>query len=383
MSDLPESVENELKPLRAEIDSIDKQLVELLNKRAQCARKVGEVKGRVNAPVFRPERENVVIRNAAANNRGPLPSEALGRIFREIMSACRSLEEKISVAYLGPKGTYSEMAMEKQFGSSVNGIACDRIDEIFRAVEAGTAQFGIVPMENSTEGSVNRTLDCLLRTDLTIIGECSIPIHHNLLTKSGTLDGITRVYSHPQSLGQCVGWLNAHVPALDRLTASSNGEAARIASEDEHVAAIASERAGVAYGLKVVQSHIQDDACNRTRFVVLSRHSTLPSKAPGKDKTSLIISMPNRAGSLYHCLAPLSAHKVSMTRFESRPARNGAWEYYFYLDIEGHAKTPEIQAALDDLKNACAFYKYLGSYPFELTFADNCAEEVCDGKDND
>ena len=366
MDKSPESIEQAIKPLRAQIDSIDTQIVQLLNQRAQCAREVGMIKSRGNAPVFRPERENNVIRNAIAKSSGPIAPESLKHIFREIMSACRALENVTTVAFLGPKGTFSEMAMEKQFGTSVNGLACDRIDEIFRAVEAGTAEFGILPMENSTEGSVNRTLDCLLRTNLTIIGECSIPIHHNVLTQSGTLEGITKIYSHPQSLGQCVGWLNAHAPHLERLTASSNGEAARLAASDPTVAAIAGERAGDLYHLRVAHAHIQDDASNRTRFVVLSRQGTQPSSLREQDKTSLIISMPNRAGALYHALEPLDRHGVSMTRFESRPARNGAWEYYFYLDLEGHSATPEIAVALKDLQEGCAFFKNLGSYPAEV-----------------
>ncbi len=365
MSELPLEIEKKIAPLRAEIDRIDTELVKLLNQRAQCARDVGVIKSQSETPIFRPEREGDVIRNVVSKSKGPLEDEGMAGIFREIMSACRALERNISVAYLGPKGTFSEMAVEKQFGSSVNGIACDQIEEVFRAVEAGTAHFGIVPMENSTEGSVNRTMDCLLRTSLTIIGEVSVAVHHNLLTQTGTLEGIEKIYSHPQSLGQCVGWLNSHMPKVARLPASSNGEAARRAAQDKTVAAIAGEKAAGAYCLQIAAAHIQDEASNRTRFVILSRQGTLPSNPPGKDKTSLIVSVPNKAGAIYHALKPLDDHSVSMTKFESRPAKNGTWAYYFYIDIEGHAKTPKISKALDDLKALCGFFKILGSYPVE------------------
>ncbi|MCD8339033.1 MAG: prephenate dehydratase [Burkholderiales bacterium] len=365
MSNLPEDVEKKVAPIRKEIDRIDTELVKLLNERAQCARAVGVIKSQTASPVFRPEREGDVIRNVVSKSHGPLESNSLAAIFQEIMSACRALERNTSVAYLGPKGTFSEMAMEKKFGTTVNGIPCDQIEEVFRAVEAGTAQFGIVPMENSTEGSVNRTMDSLLRTSLTIIGEISVPVHHNLLTQSGTMDGIEKIYSHPQSLGQCVGWLNSHASGIPRFPVSSNGEAARKAAQDPTAAAIAGEKAAGAYCLQIAAAHIQDDASNRTRFVVLANQGTMPSSPPGQDKTSLIVSVPNKAGAIYHALKPLDDHGVSMTRFESRPARNGTWAYYFYIDIEGHAKDPKIANALNDLKNACGFFKNLGSYPFE------------------
>ncbi len=368
MAEIKTNVDADLAPLREEINSIDAKIIELLDQRAKNAKRIGEIKGQTDAPVYRPERENQVILNAVEHSDGSLKPEGISRIFREIMSACRSLESSTSVAFLGPRGTFSEMAMFKQFGHSIRGLACDQIEEVFRAVEAGTAQFGIVPMENSTEGSVNRTLDALLRTSLSIIAEVSVPVEHNLLTKTGTLEGVTRIYSHPQSLGQCVGWLNNNLADLPRLTASSNGEAARMASEDPTIAAIAGETAAEAFGLKPVYCHIQDDAGNRTRFVVLAKQGTDPSVAPGKDKTSLIISVPNKAGAIYHVLRPLDYHNVSMTKFESRPARSGTWDYYFYMDIEGHCKSPQIKKALDDLKEECAFFKNLGSYPVEEDF---------------
>ncbi|MEF9943002.1 MAG: prephenate dehydratase [Burkholderiaceae bacterium] len=354
-----------LAPLREAIDSIDTQLVALLNQRAEIARQVGEVKGTVGAPVFRPEREAEVIRKVVAKSGGPLPDASVGAVFREIMSACRALERPLAIAYLGPAGTFSEAAMVRQFGTSVNGVPCATLDEVFRAAEAGTVDFAIVPMENSTEGAVSRTLDLLLATPLKIIGEVSIPVHHNLLTATGTLEGITRVAAHSQALAQCAGWLNENVPQLDRQGVASNGEAARLAASDRTLAAIAGEAAASRYGLQIAAAHIQDDASNRTRFVVLGFQDTTPSKAPGKDKTSLILSVPNKAGAVFHVLSPLATHGVSMSRLESRPARTGTWAYYFYVDVEGHALDEKVARALDELKAACAFYKNLGSYPAE------------------
>lgn len=361
----------ELSEIRQQIDAVDNQIVGLLGQRAALAQKIGKIKGSSGVPVFHPEREMEVIRRAVAANKSSMTGQQIEAVFREIMSACRSLEHKTKVAYLGPRGTFSEMAMLKQFGSSVEGMPCDQIEEVFRATEAGTAQFGVVPIENSSEGSVNRTMDSLTTTSLSIVGECSIPIRHNLLSKSGTMKGITRIYSHPQSFGQCVGWLNDHYPNLPRISVSSNGEAAKMASEDPTASAIAGSAAAVTFGLQIVESHIQDLANNRTRFVILGSQKTEPSKIKSKDKTSLIIAVPHKAGALYHALQPLDDHGVSMTRFESRPAKRGAWEYFFFMDIEGHIKDPAIAVALDDLRKSCSFMKILGSYPIEEDFGTN------------
>ncbi|WP_289163240.1 prephenate dehydratase [uncultured Parasutterella sp.] len=357
------NIDEELKPLRAQIDEIDAQIVELLNRRAEVVKKVGAVKGSANAPVYRPDREAEVLRKVWAQSKGAMTEKGISSIFKEIMSACRALEHKARVAYLGPQGTFSELAMLRQFGAGVDGIACERIDDVFHAVEAGSADYGIVPIENSTEGAVNRSMDCLQLTNLTIIAETSIPINHNLLTTSGCMDGVKRVYSHPQSLGQCVSWLNRHYPQLERVPAASNGEAARLASLDPESAAIAGEAAAEHYGLKIAYPSIQDQSTNRTRFVVLGKEGTSPSKAPGKDKTSLIISVPHKAGALFQALKPLYDHGVSMTRFESRPAKRGSWEYFFYVDIEGHCDDPKVRSALDDFRSSCASFKNLGSYP--------------------
>ena len=355
--------DDKLTPLRMRIDAIDKQILELLNQRAGVAQEVGHIKAETNAPVFRPEREMQVLRNVAERNPGPLVGGDVQTIFREIMSACRALEKRVTVAYLGPVGTFSEQAVYQQFGHAVEGMPCASIDEVFRAAEAGTADFGVVPVENSTEGAINRTLDLLLQTPLTISGEVSLPVHHSLMTASGTMAGISRICAHPQALAQCQAWLNQHHPAIERQPVSSNGEAARMAAEDSSVAAIAGEIAGEKHGLQVVSAHIQDDPHNRTRFAVVGRLRTAPS---GHDHTSLVLSVANKAGAVYNLLAPLAKHGVSMTRFESRPARMGTWEYYFYVDVEGHSDDERMARALVELKENAAFFKVLGSYPCSL-----------------
>lgn len=357
------STDHKLKPLREQIDSIDAQILDLLNRRARVAQEVGHVKAESNAPVFRPEREAQVLRSVAERNPGPLNALDVQTIFRDIMSACRALEKRVTVAYLGPEGTFSEQAVYRQFGHAVEGMPCTSIDEVFRAVEAGTADFGVAPVENSSEGAINRTLDLLLQTTLSISGEVSIPVHHSMMTKTGTMDGVTRIFAHSQALAQCQAWLNQHYPHIERQAVASNAEAARIASEDGTVAAIAGEIAGEKYNLAIVNAHIQDDPHNRTRFAVIGRLHTTPS---GKDQTSLVLAVPNKAGALYDLLAPLSRHGVSMTRFESRPARIGTWEYYFYVDVEGHVHEEKVKNALAELKQDAAFFKVLGSYPLCL-----------------
>jgi chorismate mutase/prephenate dehydratase len=354
---------DKLKPLREQIDAIDAQLLDLLSRRAKLAQEVGHVKAETKAPVFRPEREAQVLRGVADRNPGPLGDHAVQTIFREIMSACRALEKRVTVAYLGPQGTFSEQAVYQQFGTSVDTLPCVSIDEVFRATEAGTADFGVVPVENSSEGAINRTLDLLLATSTVISGEVAIPVHHSLMTKSGTMDGVTVVCAHSQALAQCQVWLNLHFPGLERRAVASNAEAARMAGKDATIAAIASDVAAVQYDLGIVQAHIQDDPHNRTRFAVIGHLHTNPS---GNDHTSLVLAVPNQPGAVYNLLAPLARHGVSMTRFESRPARMGTWEYYFYVDVEGHVQQPSVARALEELKNDAAFFKILGSYPVSL-----------------
>ena len=357
------NTDDKLKPLREQIDAIDAQILDLLNRRARVAQEVGHVKAETDAPVFRPEREAQVLRSVAQRNPGPLDNRDVQTIFREIMSSCRALERRVAVAYLGPAGTFTEQAMYQQFGHAVESISCISIDEIFRATEAGTADFGVVPIENSTEGAINRTLDLLLQTTLSISGELSIPVHHSLMTKSGSMDGVMHICAHSQALAQCQVWLNQNYPGIERRAVASNGEAARIASEDPTAAAIAGEIAGERYGLGVVKAHIQDDPHNRTRFAVIGRLKPGPC---GRDQTSLVLAVPNKAGAVYNLLAPLARHGVSMTRFESRPARIGTWEYYFYMDVEGHAQEKNVADALAELQQNAAFFKLLGSYPLSL-----------------
>jgi chorismate mutase/prephenate dehydratase len=362
---MSESIDQRLIPLRDAIDRVDVRLVELLNERARLASEVGRVKGEVDAPVLRTEREADVVRKVAAASQGPLPAASLANVFREIMSACRALERPLSVAFLGPAGTFSETAMHRQFGTSVTGLACATLDEVFRATEAGSADVGIVPLENSAEGAVGRTLDLLLATPLSLMAELTLTVDHHLLTRSGTMDGVQGICAHSQALAQCAGWLAQHYPTIERRAVTSNAEAARLAAEDASVAAIAGERAAERFQLSAVANHIQDDPNNRTRFAVLGRQATQRSAPPGRDKTSLILSVPNKAGAVFHMLEPLSKHGVSMSRFESRPARVGTWEYYFYVDVEGHQDDPKVATALAELQRACAFYKCLGSYPAE------------------
>jgi chorismate mutase/prephenate dehydratase len=354
---------DKLTPLREQIDAIDAQLLDLLSARARLAQQVGHVKAETAAPVFRPEREAQVLRGVAERNPGPLKGAEVQTIFREIMSACRALEKRVTVAYLGPPGTFSEQAVYQQFGSAVEGLPCVSIDEVFRATEAGTADFGVVPVENSSEGAINRTLDLMLGTSTVISGEIAIPVHHSLMSKTGQMDGVTVVCAHSQALAQCQGWLNQHYPTIERRAVASNAEAAVMASADASIAAIASEMAGQQYQLGVVKGHIQDDPHNRTRFVVIGHLQTNPS---GLDQTSIVLAVPNKAGAVYNLLAPLATHAVSMTRFESRPARIGTWEYYFYVDIEGHVQDAPVARALAELKDNAAFFKVLGSYPLSL-----------------
>jgi chorismate mutase/prephenate dehydratase len=354
---------DKLKPLRDQIDAIDAQILQLLSQRGKVAQEVGHVKAETLAPVFRPEREAQVLRGVAERNPGPLNGKDVQTIFREIMSSCRALEKRVTVAYLGPTGTFSEQAVFQQFGSAVEGLPCISIDEVFRATEAGTAEYGVVPVENSSEGAINRTLDLLLATTTVISGEVAIPVHHSLMTKTGSMDGVTVVCAHSQALAQCQVWLNLHHPNIERRAVASNAEAAVLASQDPAIAAIASEMAGEQDQLGVVQAHIQDDPHNRTRFVVIGRQATGRS---GQDRTSIVLAVPNKAGAVYNLLAPLAKHGVSMTRFESRPARTGSWEYYFYVDVEGHLEDASVAAALEELKTNAAFFKVLGAYPVGL-----------------
>jgi chorismate mutase/prephenate dehydratase len=357
----------DLLTLRGRIDTVDRELLALLNHRASLAQQVGELKKQEGSVVFRPEREAQVIDALKKANAGPLPTASVAPIWREIMSACRSLETPTRVAYLGPAGTFSEQAALGFFGSSIVRVPCASIDDVFRTTSAGAADFGVVPVENSTEGVVARSLDIFLTTPLTIIGETSLSVRHNLLRRTNTLDGIEAVCAHPQALAQCHQWLGAHLPQAERRPVSSNAEGARQAAHDATLAAIASERAANEYGLHIVAPAIQDDPHNRTRFVIVTDPQRHPQPgASGHDCTSLVVSVVNRPGAVHDMLVPLKQHGVSMSRLESRPARSGQWEYYFYIDIQGHPDEPEVAAALKELRAACAYFKLLGTYPIDV-----------------
>jgi chorismate mutase/prephenate dehydratase len=349
-----------LDSLRERIDEVDRQMLELVNRRASLAHEVGELKKLTAAPVYRPEREAQIMRKLRDANPGPLPGATIEAIWREIVSGCRELERRLRVAFLGPVGTFSEQALLKHFGSGVDPIPCPSIDEVFRATESGTVDFGVVPVENSTEGAVNRTLDLFLETPLIISGEILVQVRQNLMTRSGTLEGITRIVSHPQSLAQCNAWLDRNCPSLERVPVASNAEAARLASVEPATAAIAGENAATRYGLALVARSIQDEPNNRTRFAVVGRYECAPT---GADQTSLILSVPDRAGAVHSLIEPLARHGVSMKRFESRPARRGEWEYYFYIDLLGHQADGKLAAALAELRSNAAFCKIVGSYP--------------------
>jgi chorismate mutase/prephenate dehydratase len=356
----------DLESLRSRIDALDRELLGLLNRRAEVASAIGALKRAEGSPAFRPEREAAVIDALKRVNAGPLPHDSVAPIWREIMSACRALETPTRVAYLGPAGTFSELAALGYFGSSIVKLACANADEVFHATSAGAADFGIVPVENSSEGVVTRSLDLFLTTPLTIVGETSLYVRHNLLRKSDSLDAIAAVCAHPQALAQCHAWLSHHLPGVERRPVASNAEGARQAGLDGSLAALASERAASEYGLFVVAPAIQDDAHNRTRFAVVAHPDAHPApKASGHDCTSLVVSVANRPGAVHDMLQPLKAHGVSMTRFESRPARSGQWEYYFYVDLEGHPDQANVALALQELRETCAFFKLLGTYPVD------------------
>jgi chorismate mutase/prephenate dehydratase len=352
---------DELKKFRAQIDLIDDELLKLFSQRAALAQQIGHVKG--NSAVLRPEREAQVLQRLAQANVGPLSKQGVTQLFTEIMSQCRALEAPLRVAYLGPRGTFSEAAVFQRFGTASEGLPVDSIDEVFGAVDSGSASYGLVPVENSTEGAIGRTLDLLLNSNLKICGEVLLQVHQCVLSNERNLSLIRRVYSHPQSFGQCVAWLNEHLPHAERVTASSNADAARLAAEESFSAALAGEQAADHFKLNVLAQNIEDDPRNTTRFLVIGNQEIAPS---GKDKTSLVMSAANRPGAVHDLLVPLARYGVSMTKLESRPSRTGLWEYVFYLDIEGHQTDAKVAAALEQLKQIAAFVKVLGSYPMAV-----------------
>lgn len=353
--------EERLRELRAKIDALDEKIQSLISRRAEYAQAVGIAK-RENgeAHFYRPEREAEVLRRVIERNKGPLSNEEIARLFREIMSACLALESPLKIAFLGPAGTFTQEAALKHFGHSVQTAPQSAIDDVFRDVESGNAHFGVVPVENSTEGVVNHTLDMFLVSSLKICGEVSLRVHHHLLGRRTDKNGWKRVVSHAQSFAQCREWLDANWPNVARETAGSNAEAARIASTDDATLAIAGDSAARLYGLQALSRNIEDRPDNTTRFLVIGNLETKPS---GKDRTTLLLSGKNRPGSLHKLLAPLARHGINMTRIESRPSRRSIWEYVFFVDIEGHQRDPKVARVLALLEREAAFYKCLGSYP--------------------
>jgi chorismate mutase/prephenate dehydratase len=358
------SDEEELGRFRKQIDRIDGDILRLISERAQCAQSVAKIKQsaaqQMDAVFYRPEREAQVLREVMQHNTGPLDDSTVAVLFREIMSACLALEQTLQVAYLGPEGTFTQSAVTKHFGHAAQMMPLGAIDEIFRAVETDAARFGVVPVENSTEGVINHTLDMFMRSALKICGEVVIRIHHNLVGSINDVSKVKKVLSHQQSLAQCRYWLDVNLPNAERETVSSNAEAARLVSGSNDMVAIAPAAAAEIYQLNTLAAQIEDEPDNTTRFLIIGRQGVPPS---GDDKTSLLISARNKPGALFHLLQPLADNGISMTRIESRPSRGGLWEYVFFVDIEGHKDDDNIAPALDRLADEAALFRVLGAYP--------------------
>ncbi|POA98314.1 prephenate dehydratase [Chromobacterium sinusclupearum] len=352
-------MEHLLKQHRDAIDAIDVEILTLLNQRANHAREIGEIKG--GGVIYRPEREAQVLRRLKDLNPGPLPGESIARLFREVMSECLALEKPLSIAYLGPEGTFSQLATIKHFGHAARTVACSSIDEAFRQVESRALDYVVAPVENSTEGAVGRTLDLMVSSPLKICGEVVLRIHHHLLRGIEGMEGIRRVYAHAQALAQCHEWLNKNLPAsVERVSVASNAEAARMAAEDASAAAIAGQAAAERFGLLKLAENVEDEPNNTTRFLVLGLQDV---GATGQDKTSIVVSAPNRPGAVHYLLEPIAANGVSMSKFESRPSRAGLWDYVFFIDLEGHRQDEKVLQALKGLQERTSYVKILGSYP--------------------
>lgn len=361
MAELPD----DLDAVRQRIDSIDRELQRLLNERASCALKVGEIKQASpgdEPPVFyRPEREAQILARLQKENLGPLPDQHMARLFREVISCCLNLEQPLMIAYLGPAGTYTEAAAVKQFGHFAGTRAMTSIDEVFREVESEGVHYGVVPVENSTEGMVNHTLDCFMESGLKICAEVELPIHHALMVDTNAGDApVEEIYSHAQSLAQCRSWIDAHYPGVRRTPVESNAEAARRVVGTKGFAAIAGDMAAERYGLRILASNIEDRSDNKTRFLVIGRQKVGPS---GHDKTSILVSTRNEPGALYKILEPFHRHDISLTRVETRPARSGSWSYVFFIDFDGHQSQENIQKVLKEVEDVSMEVRPLGSYP--------------------
>jgi chorismate mutase/prephenate dehydratase len=352
-----------LSDVRAKIDGIDRQIQALIAERARFAHQVGKAKGKLAAAVdyYRPEREAQVLRMVVDRNEGPLSDEVLVHVFREIMSACLAQQEPLKIGYLGPEGTFSQQAVLKHFGRSAHGLPLASIEEVFQEVASGNADFGVVPVENSGQGTIQITLDMFLTSDLKICGEVELRVHQFLMSRTGRIDDIERIYAHPQSFAQTAGWLRANLPKVEKVPVSSNAEGARRARGNDDAAAIGGESAAHVYGLKkVVMSPIQDDKDNTTRFLVIGRSIFPPS---GHDRTSVLVFIHDKPGALFDVLSPFARHGISMNRIESRPSHHAKWEYGFFIDLAGHIDDEAMKQALAELKQHSAQIKVLGSYP--------------------
>lgn len=354
--------DKKLDSIRQRIDDLDAQIQDLISARGALAKEVADEKLKTNeGPVFyRPEREAQVLRRVIERNNGPLADEEIARLFREIMSACLALEHPMTIAYFGQEGTFTQAAALKHFGHSVKTSALGAIDEVFREVQSGNANYGIVPVENSTEGVINHTLDMFLNSPLKISGEVALRVHQNLLGKMTDLSEIKKLYSHEQSLAQCRKWLDKHLIGVERVAVDNNAEAARRAAAEDGVAAIAGGIAAEIYNLDVLCTNIEDEPDNTTRFLIIGRGDTPPS---GIDKTSILVSSKNQPGALARLLKPFADSQISMTRIESRPSRLSMWDYVFFIDIKGHQQDPRVSNALAQLEQEAAMFKILGSYP--------------------
>jgi chorismate mutase/prephenate dehydratase len=359
------SEETRLQEIRERIDGLDERIQDLLSARAAAAKEVAEIKltQDSDAEFYRPEREAQVLRQVKERNTGPLDGEVMARLFREIMSACLALEQPLRVAFLGPEGTFTQAAAVKHFGHAVTTVPVSAIPDVFRDVSSGSCQYGVVPVENSTEGVISHTLDMFMTSPLRICGEVTVRINQHLMGRVQALSEVRRVFSHQQSLAQCRAWLDRNLAHAERLPRGSNAEAARLARDDAASVAVAGEAAADIYGLDILVHNIEDEPNNTTRFLVIGRNDSAPS---GRDKTSLLLSCRNQAGGLCGLLSPLSAHGISMTRIESRPSRTNLWEYVFFIDVEGHREDPQLAQAFQELEEEANLFRVLGSYPIAV-----------------
>ena len=350
----------EISKLRKKVDRVDKKILELLNERAKLSLSIGRAKSKKGASVYVPDREREVYKRLAANNKGPLSNDSLMAVYREIMSGSLSLERPLKIAYLGPEATFTHIAALKKFGESLNYLECKSISEVFTEVERGRADYGVVPIENSTEGAVNHTLDMFVDSDLKICSEVYLSIEHHLLSKLGKKSSIRRVYSHEQVFAQCRMWLESNLPNAKLTPVTSTTAAAMLATLGRNRGAIASRLAAERYGLKILARSIQDSSHNITRFLVIGKQEVKPTK---HDKTSLMFTMKDRAGALHDMLVPFKKNRINLTKIESRPSKKKAWKYSFFVDLDGHHEERRVRRSLEKLKKGCLHLKVLGSYP--------------------